>query len=112
LKVVEFTSEFAGKMNFYLSAVDDLLRHSQDAPSLGIIFCKTRERVTAEYALRNTAPPIGVAEFVTALPPALVDSDPTVEQMENALSALIQRPGRLNRALDRAAELGDEDEPA
>ena len=48
-----FEPEFAGKMNFYLSAVNDLLRHSDDQPSIGIILCKTRDRFVAEYALRD-----------------------------------------------------------
>ena len=88
LKMTEFVPEFAGKMNFYLSAVDDLLRHSTDAPSLGLILCKTRESVTVEYALRNTATPIGVAEFrvTDALPSDLVDSLPSVQQIEAELA--------------------------
>lgn len=86
LKMRSFIPEFAGKMNFYLAAVDDLLRHPADAPSIGIILCKTREKITVEYALRNTTTPIGVAEFVTALPPDLADSLPTVRQMEAELA--------------------------
>ena len=88
LKMTKFIPEFAGKMNFYLSAVDDLLRHPSDAPTLGLILCKTRERVTVEYALRNTATPIGVAEFrvTDALPNDLLDSLPTVQQLEAELS--------------------------
>ena len=54
LKVEEFKPEFAGKMNFYLSAVDDRLRHADDRSSIGIILCKARDKVTAEYALRDT----------------------------------------------------------
>ena len=86
LKMGDFIPESAGKMNFYLSALDDRLRHADDADSIGIILCKTRNRVTVEYALRNLATPIGVAEFVTALPPALAESLPTVEQMEAELA--------------------------
>lgn len=78
----EFEPEFAGKMNFYLSAVDDLLRHPTDASSTGPILCTSREHITVEYALRNTATPIGVAEFTTALPPNLAGSLPTVQQIE------------------------------
>ncbi len=48
-----FQPEFAGKMNFYLSAVNDLLRHPDDQPSIGLILCKTRDHVVAEYALRD-----------------------------------------------------------
>lgn len=88
LKRTKFIPEFAGKMNFYLAAVDDLLRHPADAPSLGLILCKTRDQVTVEYALRNTATPIGVAEFqVTSILPAdLADSLPTLQQLELELS--------------------------
>jgi predicted nuclease of restriction endonuclease-like (RecB) superfamily len=85
LKIGEFTPEFAGKMNFYLSVVDEQMRRADDAPSIGIILCKTRDRVTVEYALRNTTTPIGVAEFVTSLPTELVGSLPTVAQMEAEL---------------------------
>ncbi len=87
LKMTEFMPEFAGKMNFYLAAVDDLLRHPTDAPSLGLILCKTREQVTVEYALRSTAAPIGVAEFrvTDTLPSELWDKLPTVQQIEAEL---------------------------
>lgn len=86
LKMGEFAPEFAGKMNFYLAAVDDLMRHPDDRPSLGIILCKARDRVTVEYALRNTGTPIGVAGFTTALPAELAGSLPTVQEMENELA--------------------------
>jgi len=75
-------------MNFYLSAVDDMLRNPADGPSIGLILCKNRNRVTVEYALRNMAYPIGVAEFVTALPDLLAESLPTVQQIEQELSAV------------------------
>ena len=58
-----FEPEFAGKMNFYLSAVNDLLRHPDDQPSIGIILCKTKERIVAEYALRDINQPIGISEI-------------------------------------------------
>jgi predicted nuclease of restriction endonuclease-like (RecB) superfamily len=56
-------SLFAGKMNFYLSAVDDLLRHADDAPSIGLILCKEKNRIVVEYALRDTDKPMGVAKY-------------------------------------------------
>lgn len=87
LKMGEFQPEFAGKMNFYLSAVDDMLRHPGDAPTIGVILCKARDNLTVEYALRNTATPIGIAEFTTSLPAALADSLPTVQQIEAELTA-------------------------
>ena len=88
LKMGKFKPEFAGKMNFYLSAVDDLLRHPADAPSIGLILCKAREHVTVEYALRGMAAPIGIAGFhvTDALPADLADSLPTVRQIEAELA--------------------------
>jgi predicted nuclease of restriction endonuclease-like (RecB) superfamily len=67
LKATAFKPEYAGKMNFYLSAVDDLLRHPDDQPSIGIILCKAKNRVVAEYALRDLAKPVGVSSYVTKL---------------------------------------------
>jgi predicted nuclease of restriction endonuclease-like (RecB) superfamily len=88
LKVTEFKPEYAGKMNFYLSAVDDLLRHEQDQPSIGIILCKTKNKVVAEYALRDTQKPIGVSSFqlTESLPAKLQGSLPTIEELEAELS--------------------------
>lgn len=90
LKVTEFKPEYAGKMNFYLSAVDDLLRHEQDQPSIGIILCKTKNKVVAEYALRDTQKPIGVSSFqlTESLPEKLQGSLPTIEELEEELSTL------------------------
>lgn len=89
LKVQPFKPEFAGKMSFYLSAVDDLLRHGEDKPSIGLILCKTRSKIIAEYALRDLAKPIGVARYVTrlteSLPKPLRDSLPTIKQIETEL---------------------------
>ena len=63
LKIDEFKPEYAGKMNFYLSAVDDLLRHPADAPTNGLILCKGSNEVIVEYALRDSAKPQGVAAY-------------------------------------------------
>jgi predicted nuclease of restriction endonuclease-like (RecB) superfamily len=89
LKVGEFQPEYSGKMNFYLSAVDDLLRHPDDQPSIGIILCKARNKVVVEYALRDTKKPIGVATYrlTAALPERLQDQLPTVQELEAELSA-------------------------
>jgi hypothetical protein len=89
LKMKAFAPEFSGKMNFYLSAVDDLLRHPDDQPSIGIILCKTRERFVAEYALRDINKPIGISEYRLAesLPEKLQSSLPTIEQLESELGA-------------------------
>ena len=87
LKVGEFQPEFSGKMNFYLSAIDDLLRHPDDQPSIGIILCKSKNKVVAEYALRDIRKPVGVSEYrlTEALPKRLRDSLPAIEQLEAEL---------------------------
>ena len=74
-------------MNFYLSAVDFQLRHADDKPSIGLILCKTRSKVVAEYALRNTNSPMGVAAYqlVEALPKDLEANLPSIEQIEREL---------------------------
>jgi len=89
LKTTVFKPEFAGKMNFYLSAVDDLLRHPDDRPSIGIILCKAKNQVVAEYALRDLAKPVGVSSYITrlveSLPPALRGSLPSPQALEAEL---------------------------
>jgi predicted nuclease of restriction endonuclease-like (RecB) superfamily len=88
LKMTPFKPEYAGKMNFYLSAVDDLIRHPDDKSSIGLILCKTKNRIIAEYALRNTATPIGVSEFrhIETLPEQLKGTLPTIEEIEAELT--------------------------
>lgn len=87
LKISEFQPEFAGKMNFYLSAVDDLLRHTDDQPSIGIILCKTKNKVIVEYALRDANKPMGVSTYqlTESLPKQLKGNLPTVEELEAEL---------------------------
>lgn len=89
LKAVPFQPEFAGKMNFYLSAVNSLLRHSDDQPSIGLILCKTKNQVIAEYALEDYSKPIGISEYRLAesLPDKLQGSLPTVEELESELGS-------------------------
>ena len=85
--MADFQPEYAGKMNFYLSAVDDLLRHPDDQPSIGIILCKSKNRVVAEYALRDVSKPIGVSAYMLleTLPSDLRGSLPTIEELEATL---------------------------
>lgn len=87
LKLEAFQPEFTGKMNFYLSAVNDLLRHPDDQPSIGLILCKTRDRIVAEYALRDVSKPIGISEYhlAAALPEALKGNLPGIEELESEL---------------------------
>jgi hypothetical protein len=88
LKKGEFKPEYAGKMNFYCSAVDDLLRHEHDQPTLGLILCQTKDRIIAEYSLRDIEKPIGVADYelTRALPEKLASSLPSIEAIEAELS--------------------------
>lgn len=81
LKTGKFKPEYAGKMNFYLSAVDDLLKHKDDNKSIGIILCKDKNTTIAEYALRDNSKPIGVSEYKLSLPAELAKELPTVEQL-------------------------------
>ena len=90
LKARDFTPEAAGKMNFYLSAVDDRYRQARDAPSIGLILCRAKNRILAEYALRDLQKPIGVADYVTrlveTLPEPLRAAVPSVKEIEEGLS--------------------------
>jgi YhcG PDDEXK nuclease domain len=89
LKNAPFKPEYAGKMNFYLSAVDDLLRHPDDRPSIGIILCKAKNQVVAEYALRDLDKPVGISSYVTklveSLPPAQRGNLPSPKELEAEL---------------------------
>ncbi len=88
LKKGPFKAEYAGKMNLYLSMVDDTLRHSTDAPSIGLILCQDRNRVVAEYALRGITKPISVSEYelTRSLPRELQSSLPTIDAIEAELA--------------------------
>lgn len=88
LKSGKFKPEYAGKMNFYLSAVDDLLRGPSDNPSIGLILCRSKVGVIAEYALRDITKPIGLAEYrlQDALPKDLQTLLPTIEELEAELA--------------------------
>ena len=74
-------------MNFYVSAVDDLLRHPDDQPTIGIILCRHKKKTIAEYALRNVSSPIAVATH--RLPKSLAENLPSVEQLEMEMEAAI-----------------------
>ena len=88
LKATAFKPEHAGQLNFYLSAVDAQIKTEDDNPTIGLLLCRTQNRLVAEYALSGIDKPIGVAEYelVRALPEPLVSSLPTVEQLEEELS--------------------------
>lgn len=87
LKTVKFKPEFAGKLNFYISAVDDFLKVEQDNPTIGILICKSKKDTVVEYALRNINKPIGVSEYTITqnLPEELKSSLPSIEEIEAEL---------------------------
>lgn len=87
LKVDKFKPEYAGKLNFYVSAVDAQVRSEQDAATIGILICKSKSDIKVEYSLRDLNKPIGVSEYQIAasLPEELRSSLPTIEQIEAEL---------------------------
>jgi predicted nuclease of restriction endonuclease-like (RecB) superfamily len=105
LKAGPFDPAYVGQMNLYLSAVDDLLRHPDDKPTIGLLLCKGKDRLVVEYALRDVQKPIGVAgwktrlkvrvewktRLVKTLPKELQGSLPTVEQLEAELRMLTKQ---------------------
>ncbi|WP_415524736.1 PDDEXK nuclease domain-containing protein [Clostridium sp.] len=87
LKTGKFRPEYAGKLNFYLSVVDDLLKTNADSPSIGIILCKEKNKLIAEYSLKDMTKPIGVSEYklLEQIPIELKGSLPTIEELEEEL---------------------------
>lgn len=87
LKMGDFQPAHAGQMNFYLSAVDDLVRHPTDQPTLGILLCKSKNKTIVEYALRDLSKPLGIAEYrlAEALPETLQSTLPTIAALEAEL---------------------------
>jgi predicted nuclease of restriction endonuclease-like (RecB) superfamily len=102
LKAVPFDPAFVGQLNVYLSAADDLLRHPDDQPTIGLLLCREKNRVVVEYALRDLKKPIGVAgwetKLVEKLPKALAGSLPTVEEIEAELSGMPRRKVKGRKA--------------
>ncbi|PZV04746.1 MAG: DUF1016 domain-containing protein [Leptolyngbya sp.] len=90
LKMVEFQPEFSGKMNFYVSAVNAILRHPDDQPTIGIVLCKSKNKTVAELALQGMTQPIGVSthRIGSDLPEQLKSLLPTVEQLEMELQTI------------------------
>ncbi|MBL8470612.1 MAG: DUF1016 family protein [Rhodocyclaceae bacterium] len=88
LKGGKFKPEHLGQLGFYLTAVDAQMKHPQDGPTIGLLLCKSKNKVVAEYALRDNSQPIGVAEYqlVESLPPELQTSLPSIEQIERELT--------------------------
>jgi len=92
LKVGKFLPEYVGKMQFYLAALDDQVRMVDENPSIGIILCKSKKRTIVEYALRESAKPIGVATYriVSSLPEDLRNQLPSAEQVAKLLPEIDQ----------------------
>ena len=90
-----FEPGFVSQLNLYLSATDDLLRHPDDQPTIGLLLCRDKNRLVVEYALRDLKKPIGVAGWETTLveklPKALASSLPTIEEIEAELSGKPRR---------------------
>lgn len=87
LKNIKFKPEYTGKLNFYLSAVDSLIKEESENPTIGILLCKDKNNIEAEFALRDINKPIGISEiqFVEKLPDNLKSALPTIEEIENEL---------------------------
>jgi len=90
LKATEFEPEFAGKLSFYLSAANDLLKHPTDNPTIGLMICKNKNNIIVEYALKNINQPIGVSEYelTKQFPEQFRSSLPTIEEIENELKSV------------------------
>jgi hypothetical protein len=87
LKATNFKPEHTGQLGFYLTAVDTQVKAPDDAPTIGLLLCKSKNRIVAEYALRDTNKPMGVAEYqlTEALPKDLEANLPSIEQIEREL---------------------------
>ncbi|WP_028280950.1 PDDEXK nuclease domain-containing protein [Arthrobacter sp. H5] len=90
LKATDFKAEYLGQLNMYMSAVDDLLAHSQDKPTIGLLLCKSKDSIVAEYALRGHSTPIGVAQWSTEITESLSEEFastlPSISELEAELS--------------------------
>lgn len=88
LKGGKFKPEHLGQLSFYLTAVDEQVKHPQDNPTIGLLLCKSKNKVVAEYALRQNVQPLGVAEYqlIESLPPELATDLPSIEQIERELT--------------------------
>jgi hypothetical protein len=89
LKMGAFKPEYSGKMNFYINAVDELLRHTDDQPTIGIILCKSKNKAVAEYSLRQTEAPLAIATH--KLPPPLKNKMPSAEALEKEMDIAATR---------------------
>ena len=95
LKTGDFEPEFAGKLNFYLKAVDKQLRRDGDQPTIGLLLCKSKDRLVAEYALSDIQKPMGLATYTLShtLPESLQGELPSIEQLERELGLEMSADG-------------------
>lgn len=95
LKAGKFKPEYAGKLNFYLSAVDSQIKKPEDNKSIGILLCKKKDRIEAEYALRDINKPMGISEYrlTDAIPENIKTKLPSIEELENELTEKMEKPG-------------------
>ena len=100
LKAGKFEPEHLGQLGFYLTAVDRQVRHEHDNPTIGLLLCKSKNEIVAEYALADKTQPMGVAEFklLDSLPPELQTSLPTIEQIERELAGA-DGPGEVGEVV-------------
>ena len=87
LKTGDFKPEYAGKLNFYLTAVDNILKTEQDAPTIGLLLCKSKNDLIAEYALQDINKPIGVSEYriTDDIPEKFRQQLPSIEDIKNRI---------------------------
>lgn len=95
LKSGKFKPEYAGKLNFYLSAIDTQLKKTDDNPSIGILLCKSKDRIEVEYALRDINKPMGISEYrlTDAIPENFKAKLPSIEEIESELENKIKKTG-------------------
>jgi len=106
LKTGPFKPEWAGKLNFYLSAVDDLLRTGPDGPTIGLLLCESHKAPIAEYALRDIAKPIGVSTYrvTRELPSPIQGEVPSIEDLQEVVEKLRAEVADLGSKLDRDSQ--------
>jgi len=94
--VIELKAEYAGKLNFYLSAIDSQLKKPEDNKSIGILLCKKKDKIEAEYALRDINKPMGISEYklTDAIPETMRTKLPSVEELENELTEKMDKTRR------------------
>lgn len=87
LKTGDFEPEFAGKLSFYLSAVDGELKSDSDNPTLGLLLCKNKDKVVAKYALQDINKPIGISEYRVSdkAEKSIMENLPTIEEIQNRI---------------------------